>query len=617
MMRNARATLARVFAVLLAAFAASGAFAQAWPSKTLRLVVPLGAGGNADAVARMVAQGLSDRLGQAVIVENRPGAAGNIGMEHVARAAADGYTILFAVTGITINPAMYRMSFDPATDLAPVVQLNKVSLALFARVGLAANHPREAVSYTHLDVYKRQILDISALNDNDLRFVRGDDDDQDDDTVLNAADTDYEGPADRGGINNIFDQITDGAADSARDLDDEVVLGDLDSIEEVTLFSSIHLTDASISSSGSVFELNTDTGELLDGDGDLLFATDTEGLNFSRLTGTAGVTVDVVGALDFVEVIGSKNADTITGEAGDDIIRGGGGNDTLSGGVEPEDLEILTFGFNSGGQLGSTFATASDYIEITDGTGYIRLYADGSIVGDDDGIGANLAVTIVAATADDIPASANQDLVGNAIANVANADWAFYLPEFEIADVSYSNFTLSFTYASGVDVAALTDLTMTVVDGGAAGTLEANTIVVDGNVVNAAQGQAFDAEANSADRYVFEASGSANGTDTINAFDSTDVLDFSLFFSTTNIVALNAVLTANPGVSSVENDVNRLVEIVGGQDLSTASGLAAALASGGEYANINMANSSKAIFITADSSDADETLSLIHISTSP
>ena len=233
----------------------------------------------------------------------------------------------------------------------------------------------------------------------------------------------------------------------------------------------------------------------------------------------------------------------IRDRAGDDIIRGGGGNDTLSGGVEPEDLEILTFGFNSGGQLGSTFATASDYIEITDGTGYIRLYADGSIVGDDDGIGANLAVTIVAATADDIPASANQDLVGNAIANVANADWAFYLPEFEIADVSYSNFTLSFTYASGVDVAALTDLTMTVVDGGAAGTLEANTIVVDGNVVNAAQGQAFDAEANSADRYVFEASGSANGTDTINAFDSTDVLDFSLFFSTTNIVALNAVLT--------------------------------------------------------------------------
>ncbi|MBK6470862.1 MAG: tripartite tricarboxylate transporter substrate binding protein [Betaproteobacteria bacterium] len=146
MMRNARATLAQTFAVLLAAFAATSAFGQPWPSKPLRLVVPLGAGGNADAVARAVAQGLSDQLGQPVVVENRPGAAGNIGMEHVARAAADGYTILFAVTGITINPALYRMSFDPATDLAPVVQLNKVNLALFARAGLAANSPREVLA---------------------------------------------------------------------------------------------------------------------------------------------------------------------------------------------------------------------------------------------------------------------------------------------------------------------------------------------------------------------------------------------------------------------------------------------------------------------------------------
>ncbi len=287
------------------------------------------------------------------------------------------------------------------------------------------------------------ILDISELNDNDLRFVRGDDDDQDSksapDAFLNAADTDYEGPADRGGLNAIFDPTTDGAADSARDLDDEVVLGDLDSIEEVTLFSSIQFTDASIASSGSEFTLDTDLDELSDDGGDLLFATDTAGLNFSRLTGAAGVTVNVVGALDDVEIIGSKNADNIAGEAGDDIIRGGAGNDTLSGGVEPEDVEILTFGFNSGGQLGSTFATVSDYIEITDGTGYIRLYADGSIEGDD---GTNPAVTIVANTADDIPVSANQDVVGNAIANVANVHWATYLPEFEIADVSYTNYTL-------------------------------------------------------------------------------------------------------------------------------------------------------------------------------
>jgi len=463
-------------------------------------------------------------------------------------------------------------------------------------------------SFNDAFAFDFSILDISELNDNDLRFVRGDDDDQDDDLILNAADTDYEGPADRGGLNNIFDPIEDGSADSARDLDDEVVLGDLDSIEEVTLFSMIHFTDASINSSGDEYALNTDLGELRDDGDDLLFLTDTVGLNFSRLTGSAGVTVSVVGGVDGVELVGSKNADTITGEAGDDIIRGGGGNDTISGGVEPEAAEILTFGFNSGGQLGSTFATASDYIEITDGTGYIRLFADGSVVGDVDGAGATASVTIIPNTADDIPVSANQDVVGNAIANVANVHWATYLPEFEIADVSYSNFTLSFTYAAGVDVTALSDLTMTVVDAGAAGTLEANTVVVDGAVVNSAQGQAYDPEVNSADTYVFEASGSANGTDTINAFDATDVLDFSLFFSTSNIAAVNAVLNANPGAATnVENDVNRLIDIVGGQDLSTAAGLQAALATGGEYANINMANSSKALFITADTNAADET----------
>lgn len=130
---------------LLAALVVAGAAAQPWPNKPVRLVVPLGPGGNADAVARAVAQGMSDRIGQPVIVENRQGAAGNIGMEFVARAAPDGHTILFAVTGITINPAMHRMSFDPATDLAPVIQLNKVNLALFARAGLAATSPRDVL----------------------------------------------------------------------------------------------------------------------------------------------------------------------------------------------------------------------------------------------------------------------------------------------------------------------------------------------------------------------------------------------------------------------------------------------------------------------------------------
>ncbi|MBK6470864.1 MAG: hypothetical protein IPF94_08985 [Betaproteobacteria bacterium] len=451
------------------------------------------------------------------------------------------------------------------------------------------------------------ILDISELNDNDLRFVRGDDDNQDDDAFLNAADTDYEGPADRGGLNAIFDPITDGDADSARDLDDEVVLGDLDSIEEVTLFSSIHLTDASISSSGSEFELNTDTGELLDGDGDLLFATDTEGLNFSRLTGTAGVTVDVVGGLDFVEVIGSKNADDIEGEAGDDIIRGGGGNDTLSGGVEPEELAQLSFTFNAGAIAQD--GTVAAYVEVSDGTGAIRFYQDGTIEGDATGAFVGSEVVIPTPPLLGLDSGSSADRVGQTIEAISVATWNTFLPNFTLASVDYdaSGNDLVFTYASG-EAPVAADLTIEEEDNAAGdSTLEANTVATDLGAVNSNLLAANSPEVNSADTFIFEATGSANGTDTINTFDSNDVLDFSLFFSTSNIVALNAVLTANPGVSSVENDVNRLVEIVGGQDLSTASGLAAALASGGEYANINMANSSKAIFITADSSDADET----------
>ena len=461
-------------------------------------------------------------------------------------------------------------------------------------------------SFNDAFAFDFSILDISEITDNDLRFVRGDDDDQDDDATLNAADTDYEGPADRG-LGGIFDPITDGAADSARDLDDEVVLGDLDSIEEVTLFSMIHFTDASIDSSGDEFELNTDTGELLDGGGDLLFATDTQGVNFSRLTGTAGVTVNVVGALDDVEIVGSKNADDIEGEAGDDIIRGGGGNDTLSGGVEPEELAQLSFTFNPGAIASD--GTAAAYIEVSDGTGAIRFYQDGTIEGDATGAFAGAEVVIPTPPLLGLDSGSSADRVGQTIDAISVANWNTYLPDFTFSSVDYDSAgnDLVFTYASG-EAPVAGDLTIEEEDNAAGdSTLEANTVATVGAPVNSTLLAANSPEVNSADTYIFEASGSANGTDTINAFDTSDVLDFSLFFSTTNIAALNAVLTANPGATNVENDVNRLVEIAGGQDLSTAAGLAAALATGGEYANINMANSSKALFITADSSDADET----------
>jgi tripartite-type tricarboxylate transporter receptor subunit TctC len=116
----------RVFVSLLAACAvvASGAAAQAqsYPSKTIKLVVPYAAGGSTDIFARLIAQKLSQSTGAQVVVENRGGAGGNIGADSVAKAEADGYTLLVGTGGTHgINPHLYaNMPFDPLRDFAPV-----------------------------------------------------------------------------------------------------------------------------------------------------------------------------------------------------------------------------------------------------------------------------------------------------------------------------------------------------------------------------------------------------------------------------------------------------------------------------------------------------------------
>ncbi|MES2282670.1 MAG: tripartite tricarboxylate transporter substrate binding protein [Pseudomonadota bacterium] len=105
-----------------AALCTLGAAAQdKFPSKPLRLVVPFAPGGGNDAVARMVGESLAAILGQPVIVENRPGAGGNIGTDFVAKAPADGYTILHGSNGLVVNPYLYKkLPFDVQKDLAPI-----------------------------------------------------------------------------------------------------------------------------------------------------------------------------------------------------------------------------------------------------------------------------------------------------------------------------------------------------------------------------------------------------------------------------------------------------------------------------------------------------------------
>ena len=108
---------------LLAVAQAAGA--QDWPTRPIRMVVPYPPGGPTDIVARVVGQKLSERLGQTVVVDNRPGAGGNIGADAVAKAAPDGYTMLVATTAHTINMTLFsKPGYNTRTDFAPVSMLS-------------------------------------------------------------------------------------------------------------------------------------------------------------------------------------------------------------------------------------------------------------------------------------------------------------------------------------------------------------------------------------------------------------------------------------------------------------------------------------------------------------
>jgi tripartite-type tricarboxylate transporter receptor subunit TctC len=113
--------------------------AQGFPAKPIRVVVPFAAGGSVDALARVLSGKLSEQLNQTVVVENRPGAGGNIGADAVAKAAPDGYTILQNTVGQAIAPAIFKtLPFDTLKDLAPVTQLVATTLILVASPELPA-----------------------------------------------------------------------------------------------------------------------------------------------------------------------------------------------------------------------------------------------------------------------------------------------------------------------------------------------------------------------------------------------------------------------------------------------------------------------------------------------
>ncbi|MGN8554382.1 UNVERIFIED_CONTAM: tripartite tricarboxylate transporter substrate-binding protein, partial [Microbacterium sp. SLM126] len=94
--------------------------AAAYPDRPIRMIVPYSAGGGADNTARVIAQRMSASMGQQVVIDNRPGAAGVIGEEAVAKATPDGYTVLYDASAFAVNPSLRKMSFDPLKDLVPI-----------------------------------------------------------------------------------------------------------------------------------------------------------------------------------------------------------------------------------------------------------------------------------------------------------------------------------------------------------------------------------------------------------------------------------------------------------------------------------------------------------------
>jgi tripartite-type tricarboxylate transporter receptor subunit TctC len=133
-------------ACILGAFAFESVNAQSYPSQPVRIVVPFAAGGAVDTVARLVGQKMSESLGQPVVIENKPGAGGNLAADTVARAAPDGYTILLTTNGHAISPSLYRtLPFDVMKDFVPVTQLIESPLLLVASNKLPVNSLKDLV----------------------------------------------------------------------------------------------------------------------------------------------------------------------------------------------------------------------------------------------------------------------------------------------------------------------------------------------------------------------------------------------------------------------------------------------------------------------------------------
>src|SRR3954464_8346877 len=141
-MRQFRLALGALFAVLFCA----SAFAQGYPARPIRLVVPFGAGGGTDNLARIIEPLVTKALGQPLVIENRPGGGSSIGMDQVAKSAPDGYTLVMTDTSIAVNPSLKPLPYDTINDFAPVSLLATAPVILVAHPSVPAKTLQEFVA---------------------------------------------------------------------------------------------------------------------------------------------------------------------------------------------------------------------------------------------------------------------------------------------------------------------------------------------------------------------------------------------------------------------------------------------------------------------------------------
>jgi len=147
-MLTRRSFIASTLAILASPFGAALAQTGAWPSRLIRVVVPLPPGGSNDLVARLVADRLQAVLGQPVIVENKPGGSGNIATEFVARQPADGYTLLVTPSSHVVNPSFFvKLPYDPVKDFEPVSLLIQTPFVLTVNANMPVANFKEFLDY--------------------------------------------------------------------------------------------------------------------------------------------------------------------------------------------------------------------------------------------------------------------------------------------------------------------------------------------------------------------------------------------------------------------------------------------------------------------------------------